>query len=62
MCFWFFLGALMHWVEAEKPVDIDGHPVEHDWYAPLPKPPEYLRNIPYEREAVAEAERIVSRR
>ena len=27
--------------------------------APLPKPPEYLRNIPYEREAVAAAERIV---
>ncbi len=58
----------MGWVEAvyEKPLtatDIDGHPVEHDWYAPLPKPPErYLRNIPYEREAVEEAERVVRSR
>ena len=35
----------------------------HDWYMPLPKPPErYLRNLPRERAAVAEAERVVRSR
>lgn len=35
----------------------------HDWYAPLPKPPEYLRNT-YEPcpAAVEEAERLVRSR
>ncbi len=37
------LGVIMGWVES-APVDINGHPVEHDWYAPLPEPPEYLSN------------------
>ena len=49
MFFWLvLLGVWMGWVESvykRKPEqDIDGQPVEYDWYAPLPEPPEYLRN------------------
>ena len=38
------LGVIMGWVESvyEKPLTATDAP--YDWYAPLPEPPEYLRN------------------
>ena len=79
MCFLVILGLLMGWVESAahpsvrdipEPVeqDMDGELVEHDWYCPLPKPPEmYLlpQRIPVKGDglpAVAEAERVVRSR
>ncbi len=60
MCWLVILGLLMGWFP-EKPLiatDIDGEPVEHDWYCPLPEPPEMYRAEPL----VAEAERVVRSR
>ena len=56
MCIWFLFGgymALMNAVDSGQ--DIDGNPVEYDWYAPLPEPPEMYRAEP----AVLEAGRII---
>jgi len=67
MLFWLALLGIMNFVYPDKKVDIDGHPVEHDWYAPLPEPPEmYLRPelIPIKEPdgaAVEEAERVLRR-
>lgn len=71
MLFWLvILGAWMGWVSpADKHVDIDGHPVEHDWYCLFPEeiPEMFLRPelIPVKSDglpAVAEAERVVRSR
>ena len=65
MFFWLvLLGVYMGWVEAvygTSPSKTAIPPTPpHDWYAPLPKPPEYLSNA-YEPcpAAVKEAERVV---
>ena len=58
------LGVYMGWAEqVYAATSSKTPPAPYDWYAPLPKPPEYLSNA-YEPcpSAILEAERIVSRR
>ena len=60
MCLWIAVGILM-WAETvygTSPSKAATAPTPpHDWYVPLPEPPEMFRAEP----AVAEAERVLKR-